>query len=81
MTNTYILKLRIHGQYFSGDGNAMVVKSLYCRREKDLLVYHALRRQRKAARNRCRNFKSFDFRQRRIDMLYHDAFRAKYIIN
>jgi hypothetical protein len=31
-----ILKLRIHGQYFSGDGNAMVVKSLQCRREKEI---------------------------------------------
>jgi hypothetical protein len=29
-------KLRIQGQYFSGDGNAMVVKSLHCRREKEI---------------------------------------------
>jgi hypothetical protein len=33
---TTIIKLRIHGQYFSGDGNAMVVKSLHCRREKEI---------------------------------------------
>jgi hypothetical protein len=26
----------MHGQYFSGDGNAMVVKSWHCRREKEI---------------------------------------------
>ena len=36
VTQAFKLKLRIHGQYFSGDGNAMVVKSLHCRREREI---------------------------------------------
>jgi hypothetical protein len=36
ISHRYGLKLRIHGQYFYGDGNAMVVKSLHCRREKEI---------------------------------------------
>ena len=47
LSNALALKLWIHGQYSSRDGNAMVIKSLLYRREDKIARLSCLRQQRK----------------------------------
>ena len=52
-------------QYFSDDGNAMVAKSLHCRRERKIAcVSCSATATQSFAQSLCTNFKSFDFWQK-----------------
>ena len=63
------VKILLHGQYFSRNGDAIFVKSLHYGRKSKIphvsFMYHDLLRQRNVMRNRCSKFnKQFSFRQR-----------------